>query len=331
MWVEQTGLAQIDTRVRYGAGEEVDRLLQDVLAGSDTSTTVPAACPTCQRDLVRQSLAIGSLFVSACPGGHGAWLSPDVAESLKGLAGTRVASQRRQQLALGGVGLALAAAAIFAVWLWRPGQQAPDVALPAPAADTAPQADTPAPPPAAAAPVERVEAGALSETHWPDRRWPGARPIALKESHIDVHEELVYFDRLLTLLDAGISNRLNMEGVLATARPPERYTALYDVYRTRQEDVLDRLRRLDVPRRVQPIHEQIVRATEQQIAFYGDYARAKAADPAASLRKQLSHPALREQNRALLDAWGRVRQLYPDLDAPTRDTIYHHLCGFDTV
>jgi hypothetical protein len=103
------------------------------------------------------------------------------------------------------------------------------------------------------------------------------------------------------------------------------------VYRTRQEKMLEGLRRLTVPARLQPIHEQIVQAAEQQIAFYGDFAMAKAADPAIELRKQLSHPALREQNRALLDAWGRIRQLYPELDVATRDAIYYHLCGFDTV
>jgi hypothetical protein len=327
MWVEQTGLTQIDTKMRYGAAAEVDRLLQDLLASPASPATLPVGCPTCQRDLIRQSLAIGALFVSACPNGHGAWLSPETAESLRALVGTRATTQRRQQLTVIGAGAVLAMV-VFAIWTLRSGQEAPAPPVPAPEA-VAPA--TPAPEAAAAQTSDRVDNAALSEEQWPERRWPGARPIPLKESRIDVHEELLYFDQLLGVLAAGISNRLNMEGVLAVPRAPERYGALYDVYRRRQENVLDQLRRLQAPARLQPMHEQIVRATEQQIAFYGDFARAKAADATTDLRRLLGHPALREQNRALLDAWGRVQRLYPDLDTATREAIYYHYCGFDTV
>ncbi len=329
MWVEQTGLTQIDTKMRYGAAAEVDRLLQDLLASPASPSTVPVGCPTCQRDLIRQSLAIGALFVSACPNGHGAWLSPETAESLRALVGTRATTQRRQRLTVIGMGAVLSMV-LFAIWTLRPGREAPAPPAPAPEAVAPATPATPAPEAAAAA-SDRVDNAALSEEQWPDRPWPGARPIPLKESRIDVHEELLYFDQLLGVLAAGISNRLNMEGVLAVPRAPERYGALYSVYRGRQEDVLDRLRRLQAPARLQPMHEQIVRATEQQIAFYGDFARAKAVDATTDLRRLLGHPALREQNRALLDAWGRVRRLYPDLDTATREAIYYHFCGFDTV
>jgi hypothetical protein len=330
MWVEQTGLTQIDTKVRYGAAAEVDRLLQDLLAGPASPATVPVGCPTCRRDLVRQALAVGALFVSACPSGHGAWLSPEVAESLRALVDTRATTHRQQRLTVIGVGAVLSML-VFAIWTSLTGRDVPAPHRPAPETVAPATPVAPALPAAASAAGDRVDNAALSEVHWPERRWPGARPIPLKESRIDVHEELLYLDHLLGVLAAGISNRLNMEGVLAVPRAPERYGALYEVYRGRQEEVLDRLRRLQVPARLQPVHEQVVRATEQQIAFYGDFARAKAVDAATDLRRLLSHPALREQNGALLDAWGRVRQLYPDLDTATREAIYYHLCGFDTV
>jgi hypothetical protein len=130
----------------------------------------------------------------------------------------------------------------------------------------------------------------------PSGRGRARAPFPLKESHIDVYEELVYFDQLLGLLEVGITNRLNMEGVLAVRRPPARYTALYEVYRGRQEDMLQRLRALPVPGRLQPGHEPIVRAAERQIAFYGEFARAKVQDPSTDLRRMLAHPDLREQN-----------------------------------
>jgi hypothetical protein len=146
-----------------------------------------------------------------------------------------------------------------------------------------------------------------------------------------VYEELVYFDQLLGVLEVGITNRLNMEGVLAVPRRPERYAALYAVYRERQEDVVQQLPALGVPGRLQPVHEAIVRAAERQIAFYGEYTRAKVQDPTTDLRRMLAHPDLREQNQLLLQAWTRVGQLYVGLDTPTHEAIYYHLCGFDTI
>jgi hypothetical protein len=98
MWVGQTGLTEIDTKLRDGATAEVDRLLREVLADPAVPSTVPVSCPTCRRDLVRQPLAIAGLFGSACPDGHGAWLSPDVADSLRALVGTRATATRRHRM-----------------------------------------------------------------------------------------------------------------------------------------------------------------------------------------------------------------------------------------
>jgi len=348
MWIEQTGLAEIDTKIRYGASAEVDQLLREVLTGAAVPSPVPVCCPACRRDLVRQPLAIDGLFGSACPEGHGAWLSPEVAESLRALVGDRAADGRRRRLLVLGAlaGVSLLGLAVLS-WPQRPASPPRLVrdATPAPTPDAVGQV-TPAAPetvdarrapteksivPVAPTTMDRVENARLSESYWPDRPWPGARPIPLKESRIDVYEELVYFDQLLGVLDAGITNRLNMEGVLAARRSPERYAALYEVYRARQEDVLQRLRALPVPSRLQPVHEPIVQAAERQIAFYGEYARAKVQDPSTDLRRMLAHPDLREQNQLLLQAWTRVGQLYVGLDTPTHEAIYYHLCGFDTI
>lgn len=342
MWVEQTGLTEIDAKLRYGATAEVDRLLREVLAAPAVPSTVPVCCPTCRRDLVRQSLAIAGLYGSACPEGHGAWLSPEVAESLRTLVGHRAADGRRHRLVVLGVlaGLSLIALTIMS---WPRGPSTPPRVVrdapgaPAPEAVDRMTVDAPRAPaeksivPTAPTTMDRVDNARLSESYWPERPWPGARPIPLKESRIDVHDELLYFDQLLGLLEVGITNRLNMEGVLAVGRPSARYTALFEVYRERQEDMLQRLHALTVPDRLQPIHEQIVRATERQIAFYGDFTRTKVKDPTTDLRRLLAHPAVREQNQALLSAWTRIGQLYPGLDTPTHEAIYYHLCGFDTI
>src|SRR5262245_7982529 len=121
MWVEQTGLAEIDSKLRYGATAEVDQLLREVLSASAVPSAVPVSCPTCRRDLVRQPLAIAGLFGSACPAGHGAWLSPEVAESLRALVGHRAVDDRRSRLLVLGAlaGLSLIGLAILS-WPQRP-------------------------------------------------------------------------------------------------------------------------------------------------------------------------------------------------------------------
>ena len=179
MWIGQTGLAQIDTKVRYGATDEVDRLLEDLLREPAPAAAVPSRCATCQRDLVRQSLAVGSLAVSACPSGHGAWLSPDVADSLRAFLDSRIAHQRRQQNGLVSVGIALAGA-MLVLWLWRPGSEAPPMPSES-ASEAAVEHGTPLLPPVTpAAPIDKIDSASISAEHWPERRWPGARPIPLK-------------------------------------------------------------------------------------------------------------------------------------------------------
>jgi hypothetical protein len=314
MWMSGDGLARIGATVQRGGTAEVDRLLSEVFFQPPRHATLPLTCPTCRRDLVRQPLAVAGLFVSACPQGHGAWLDPEVAQSLRRLVATRAAAASRHRLvALG----ALAVSSLALLVVLSASREQP----PPPAAPTAPVALT----------RDDVDLARLGEDYWPERRWPGARAIPLKESRIDRHAELAYFHDLLALLDAGITNRLNIEGALAIRRAPERYGELYDVYRRRQETVLERLRRLEPPAALAPIHADVVRATERQIEFYGDFARAKAADPGTELGRLLTHPALTEQNEALHAAWDRVRAVYTDLDPATSQAIEQHFCGYDVI
>jgi hypothetical protein len=316
MWIATDNLTQLDSTVRRGRTADVDRLLTDVLFEPPARTAIPLACPTCRRDLVRQPLAIPGLFVSGCPAGHGGWLSPEVAESLRRYAMARAAAESRRRLVLLGA-LAIGSFAVLATF----------------AAPRRPAAPPRPPVPAAATTLTRdnVDLTRLGDAYWPERRWPGARAIPLKESRIDRHAELAYFHQLLELLDAGISNRLNIDGALAIRRPPDWYETVYDVYRRRQTDVLERLRGLAAPASLAPIHERVVRATERQIDFYGDFARAKAQDSTTSLGRLLTHPALKEQNEALHAAWDRVRQIYVDLDPETSQAIEQHFCGFDVI
>jgi hypothetical protein len=95
--------------------------------------------------------------------------------------------------------------------------------------------------------------------------------------------------------------------------------------------VLERLRRLDVPDRMKPIHARLIRATEQQIEFYGAFVDAKLRDPAVDLGRMLGNPALKTVNMELRTAWSDVKRLYPNLDEETACAIESHFCGFDVI
>ena len=178
----------------------------------------------------------------------------------------------------------------------------------------------------------RVYDWRVSDTYWPERGWVYTYwQIDVKTSSIDVHDELTYFTRLVALLDEGITNRLNIDGVLKTRRSPAEYTRLYEVYRTKQLDVLMRMRMLDVPEKLGSIHAHLLLATEAQIRFYQNFLDAKLKDSAVNLSRMLSDAALQTTNRALHTAWDEIRRLYPSLDAETRSAIEAHLCGFDVI
>lgn len=154
-------------------------------------------------------------------------------------------------------------------------------------------------------------------------RWITAKPMTAVEQQ--------YLGALLAVLKDGIANRTNIEGVLKTDSEPDTYTAVYEIYRSRAERVVSRLRALEAPDRLRPVHERIVRAAERQIDFYGDFTAARARDGSTDLARMLGHPALRESDYNLRAAWDLIRQTFPDLPPKTLRTIEDHLCQFDAI
>lgn len=154
-------------------------------------------------------------------------------------------------------------------------------------------------------------------------RWITAKPITAAERQ--------YLGALLAVLKDGAANRMNVEGVLKTDSERDTYTAVYEIYRGRAERVVARLRALEAPDRLRPVHERIVRAAERQIEFYGDFTAARARDGSTDLARMLGHPALRESDYDLRSAWDLIRQTYPDLAPATLEAIEAHLCRFDAI
>lgn len=312
MWIASDRLQLIDAALEGGRRDDVDRLLADILTSDPAPEGIPTACPSCRRDLIRNPLPAVGLYVSTCPDRHGAWMTADVVETLGGFVAehaTLAAKKRHQLRVLNRLLMVLAVVAPVAVLLTYPERVIMTIV----------------------GAVDSFYDHRVSETHWPARGWLYKTAIPTKGSAIDVHDELEFFHGLLSILDDGITNRLNIDGALKTRRPHVEYEALYDVYRSRQLDVLERLRRLEVPDRLRPIHARLLVATDQQIRFYGTFVDAKLQDPSIDLGRMLGDPALKTVNRELLTAWAEIKRLYPNLDAETGRAIESHLCGFDII
>jgi hypothetical protein len=312
MWVDRDRLQVIDSVLERGQGTDVEQLLADIFRSNAQQSEIPSACPTCRRDLVRSQLPGAGLYVSACPDRHGAWMTSDVVEGLQRFVAEHatVAARKRHQLRLlNRLLIVLAVLAPVSILLTYPERVIMTIV----------------------GAIESVYDSRVSETNWPSRGWLYKGELPTKGSTINVHGELQYFHDLLSALDHGITNRLNMDGVLKTRRSSAEYEALYDVYRTRQLDVLERLRRLEVPDRLKQIHARMIRATEQQIRFYGAFVDAKLRDPSVDLGRLLGDSALKTVNQELVTAWIEIKRLYPNLDYETSRAIESHLCAFDVL
>src|SRR5947208_15222283 len=250
MWIEGTRLQVIDSALERGRRDDVEKLLADIFRSNAKQGGIPTTCPTCRRDLIRNALPGVGLYVSACPDRHGAWMTSDVVETLRRFVAehaTLAARKRHQLKVLNRLFVVLTLAAATAIVFTYPER----VVVTA---------------------VETVSSyydWRVSEAYWPSRGlvytwWQ----IATKASSIDVHDELLYFHRLVTLLDDGITKRLNIDGVLKNRRSPAAYAALYEIYRGRQLDVLARMERIDVPQKLTPIQSRMVRAIEVQDRFW---------------------------------------------------------------
>ena len=313
MWIAGDRLQVIDSALDGGRRDDVEQLLADIFRSGRGEGAVPTTCPTCRRDLVRNPLPGVGLHVSACPDRHGAWMTSDVIETLHRFVAehTTLAARKRHQLRVLNRLLAVLAVTVLGAIVFTYPERVVVTAV-----------ET----------VSRYYDWRVSESYWPSRGlvytwWQ----IPTKTSSIDVHDELQYFHRLVTLLDDGITNRLNIDGVLKTRRAPAEYAALYEIYRGKQLDVLARMRRIDVPDTLRPIHARMLVATEAQIRFYRSFLDAKLEDPSADLARMLGDPALRSASGELHVVWDEVRRLYPGLDAETGAAIESHLCGFDVI
>jgi len=264
-------------------------------------------------DLFQATVPHTDLFVSAAPNQHGFQVSRAEGEPLREPVGARGAPLERRRHTLRVVSRVLLAT-LVAVWSLvfyaygrEPVRRGAEIA------------------------VEDAASRRITPTNWPERDWSAWHPLPLKESAIVRADELQYFRDLLPLLEEGANNRLNMHGGLRVTRPADAYGALHEVYRQRQSSLLARLAGLAAPARLHGVHRHVVVATEQQIAFFDAFVKAKVQDPTVDLGRMLNHATVVTASRELRTAWDEVRALYPILDRSTSDAIERRLDQFDVL
>jgi Zn-finger nucleic acid-binding protein len=290
MWLTGTSLERIDSALGRSRIADVDRLLAEILAGASSTEPTPTTCAVCRRDLTRSHLNHSPVLIYTCPDGHGSWLDGAGVVTLQ-----RLLEQRAT----------------------------PDA--------QSPQAPTPMPRASRRIGVliallvlslAGLAASTLTSVPWTGRVTAVPSPMT--------PAELRYFKALVVVLEDGIMNRRNIDGLLKGDSSPDIYTSSFEIYRARQEQFLRKLDAMRIPARLQPIHARIRTAAERQIGFYRDFKEARVRN-ASNLPNLLGHPDLRESDYDLHRAWDLIRQTYPVLDPRLAEEIESHICNLDIV
>ena len=299
MWIDDGRLKTI--REPRPGGDAVDRLLSVLLGERTHPHDAPEACPICQQQLVVRTYT--DLAIKMCPSEHGAWVTADDVQRMRANHARAGHAARRRLMAF--MLLAVTAGSLFLVRHQT--------------ADAITGYLFPAVPP-----VTPVFANPLG-TSAPLGTFT---EVPINASAIDVREELVYLVDMLRLLEDGIDNRLEIDQAL---REPGDAAAAAAAFEPKQRGFLVQLRAMPVPGRLATFHRHLVVATENQIELYRAFAARRAADASVDLRAMLQHPALVATNREIVSAYRLFKQLYPDLDAQTRDAVYERLYAFDII
>jgi len=307
MWFPEKEIRSIQQVLRDKKQNLLSQLLQDVFKEPEGNETAPPCCPVCRQKLVPKAFPYLEYFVKACPNQHGLWMSSDVCLKMRGFIAEQLQAirQRRSQLAI--------AAGIAALLL----------VLNLLAHNTNPLSRLF---------QERAKALAysrISPQYWPVRISPHHFPLPVKSGALNDQEERIYFQQVLSLLEEGLSNRMNIDDALKTRKKEEDYWALYEFYRERQSSVIERLENIEIPGRFQEFHTRVLKAAYHQLIFYERFTSDKIQDPSLKLEDLLQDRDLKASGNLLHEAFAVVIALCPDLDPTMRQALESRLCWFD--
>jgi len=125
-----------------------------------------------------------------------------------------------------------------------------------------------------------------------------------------------YLTRLVYLLDLLVVLRADAARNLASGRPPAQYELLFPVVKARLDG-------LHPPAALAPAHHLVVLATEDQAAFFRDWARQPGSPP------DLEAAAVRRSHRRLVQAYDLLLERLPPQDTLVLEGLYDRFYALD--
>lgn len=287
MWLEKKKYQEIRTALQAGAQAELDRVLHDIAAREKGSLQVPARCPVCHKELKRGPLPYLEFFGAACPDFHGWWISPEISQKLRDFI--------REQISLG-VKKARQLKMLIAFLIGVGGIF--------------------------------FLSGVLSSI-MPSHSRPSETAILLpmpsRAAAVQSADEWSYLSSVAVILENGITNRMSFEDVFKKRVPPENRWKAFNLYRVRQSQLIEKLRVITVPSKLQALQVHLLHAFENQIVFYAAMTHAGGA---GQLDRE-AQPAFKALHQDLTAAYNLILESYPTLDPQTRAALQERFLSLE--
>ena len=304
MWVEENKISTVENLFNFRA--ELEPILIQVL--NDRTTPLPEFCPQCGKKPVNKRYDQVAFSLKACPDGHGAWLTPQVAEKIRDFIdsneGKIPAPVNRKYMGFRLVAIFIGIALGIVSGYWKDNHKSKSTAV---------------------APSPKI-----SSQYWPSRIFKNWYPLPENISGMD-SQELAYWKIWCAIMEIGISNRMNVQEALDADNKTDEYFAVNNKYRQSQEYMIQRLSDLPQPERLKPFHQYVLSAADDQMRFYEEYTKARAGNKNVKFEEFRENADLKAGDQKLWDAYHNFQSLYPSRDKATNDAIERRLAWFDII
>ena len=304
MWIEENKINTIENLLNSRA--ELEPILVQVM--NDRITPMPEFCPHCGKKPANKRYEGLGVSLKACPDGHGAWLTPKVAENILDFMDSMdhetPTPPNRNRVFLR-VFVIVVTFFIGFVLSYRE--------------DILKNKST------AVIPSPKV-----SSQNWPSRIFKNWYPLPENIPNMD-SQELAYWKVWCATMEIGITNRMNVQEALDNDNQVDEYSAINDKYKQSQQYMVQLLSVLYPPERLKPFHQFVISAAQDQMRFYEDYAAARAKNRNLKFKDFREDVNLIAVDKKLWDAYHYFQSLYPSRDKATNDAVERRLAWFDII
>ncbi len=300
MWLENEKFKEIDQAVSRGERQNLLRILAEFFHPDNQTKQKPSTCPRCQKPLQRKMLSYLEYFVHACPDRHGAWMSPEVSEKVRNLVHEQVIAEAQKRSSFQWMMTGIVFLIGILIWGYLPYLNR--------------SAQTP------------VKTSSMEPAEF-------FLPLSQEEilNNFENPEHAAYLQQVLSLLEFGAVNRMEIEQSLKGSHPFEEKTKQFEIYRKKHDQLLSKLQVIPVPEAFAPLHERLLQAAKAQIAFYAIWLEEQSKRGSVDLQTMLTHSALQKCHEALLQAYAFLLSSYPNLDPSLQESIRSRFSWFDII